>query len=90
MFTPTVVTNQLSIAAGQGGGISADCPSGTIAISGGVESMTKLPAGLTLLASNPKYTAGSPPTGWYTNALNETSNALTLTAYAICIPRSST
>jgi hypothetical protein len=48
--------------------------------------MTKLPMGLTVLASNPKYTAGSPPSGWYTNALNTTSNALTLTAYAICIP----
>jgi hypothetical protein len=88
MFTPTVVTNQVSIAAGQGAGASATCPSGTMAISGGVESVTKLPMGLTLLASNPIYTSGNPPTGWYTNALNTTSNALTLTAYAICIPRS--
>jgi hypothetical protein len=85
MYKPTVVTATISLPSGQGGGVSAVCPSGTVAVGGGAESMTKLPAGLTLLASNPVYTAGNPPTGWYANATNTTSNPLVLTSYAICM-----
>jgi hypothetical protein len=88
MYTPVVVTNAVSIAGGKGAGVSATCPTGYVATGGGVESMTKLPAGLTILATNPVYTQGSPPTGWYGNALNETTSALTLTAYVICMPKS--
>jgi hypothetical protein len=70
--------------------VSAVCPSGSIATGGGAESMTKLPAGLTLLASNPVYATGAAPTGWYANATNNTSGALTLTSYAICMPLTTT
>jgi hypothetical protein len=82
------VTNSTSIAAGKGGGVTASCPSGYVATGGGAESMTKLPAGLTILASNPVFSEGVPPTGWYANASNPTSNALTLTSYVICMPTS--
>jgi hypothetical protein len=58
-----------------------------VAMSGGIESITKLPAGLTLLASNPVYTAGSAPTGWYANATNNTTSDLVLMSYAVCMPK---
>jgi hypothetical protein len=58
-----------------------------MALGGGAESMTKLPNGLDILASNPVYTTGSPATGWYANAKNNTDAAITLTSYAICVPR---
>jgi hypothetical protein len=84
-----VVTNSVSIAAGKGAGVTASCPTGYLATGGGAESITKLPAGLDMLASNPVYSSGNPPTGWYANATNNTSNALTLTAYVVCMPKSS-
>jgi hypothetical protein len=49
--------------------------------------MIKLPNGLDILASNPIFSGTSAPTGWYANAKNNTSDAITLTAYAICIPQ---
>jgi hypothetical protein len=58
-----------------------------VAMGGGAESMTKLPNGLDILASNPVYTAGNPATGWYANAKNNTDTAITLTSYVICMPR---
>jgi hypothetical protein len=60
-----------------------------VAIGGGAESMTKLPMGLDILATNPVYATGSPPTGWYANGFNTTSNPITLTSYVICMPKSS-
>jgi hypothetical protein len=57
-----------------------------VAIGGGAESMTKLPAGLEIVATNPVYTAGNPPTGWYANGFNNTSGAITLTSYVVCMP----
>jgi hypothetical protein len=50
--------------------------------------MTKLPAGLEIVATNPVYTAGNAPTGWYANGFNNTSGAITLTSYVICMPSS--
>jgi hypothetical protein len=82
------VTNTVTIDGGKGAGVSSSCPSGYVAVGGGAESMTKLPAGLTLLASNPIYTTGNPPTGWYANGTNPTTTPLVLTSYAICMPTS--
>jgi hypothetical protein len=66
--------------------LSANCPAGYYAIGGGVESMTKLPTGLDIKATNPIYTAASGPTGWYGNAKNNTSDSLTFTTYVLCMP----
>jgi hypothetical protein len=50
--------------------------------------MTKLPNGLTILASNPAYSGTNPPTGWYANATNNTTtDGLVLTSYAVCMPK---
>jgi hypothetical protein len=50
--------------------------------------MTKLPAGLDILASNPNYSAASGPVGWYANGTNNTSQDIQLKSYVICMPKS--
>jgi hypothetical protein len=54
---------------------------------GGAESMTKLPSGLNMYASNPNYSTGGGPIGWYANGTNNTVNDIQLKAYVICVPK---
>jgi hypothetical protein len=84
-----VITASITLASGGGaGGISANCPSGYYAMGGGAESMTKLPSGLNMYASNPNYNAASGPIGWYANATNNTNQDIQLKSYVICVPKS--
>jgi hypothetical protein len=88
LFTPTVITNSITLSAGNGGGVSANCPAGYYAIGGGAESMTKLPTGIDILATNPVYSAGSAPSGWYANGTNRATTDIQLKSYVICMPSS--
>jgi hypothetical protein len=69
-------SNSTAIAANGNANVTATCPAGTTAISGGGS------AGLYAIHLTSTYRSGN---GWHIDARNDSANANTITAYAYCL-----
>ena len=68
-------TNEITILAGEGGTVVADCPSGSLLISGGFATGEGMHITKTMPGSE----------GWSVTGVNNTTRSLSLTAYAYCL-----